>query len=256
MPPTTRLCHSTADDIQIRGRSLPRELMGNTSFTEMIHLLITGRDPTPAQTAVLDACLVTLMEHGLTPTAVSARLTYTSAPEAMQGAVAAGLLSVGSLFVGTMEGCAHLLVRMVDSGDPAAEAAVIVRDARATRTRLPGFGHPVHRPLDPRTVALLGIAEAHGVRGAHCDALETLAATIEAETGRALPPNATGAIAAVLTDAGLPPEILRGIALISRCAGLVAHIREEQTDPAFFELWHAAEAAVPYVDTPTPEEEA
>ncbi|MEZ4318330.1 MAG: citryl-CoA lyase [Myxococcota bacterium] len=252
MSVTTSLCSSTADDIRIRGRSLPHELMGNVSFTQMIFFHLTGSDPTPAQTALLDASLVALMEHGLTPTAITARMTYTSAPEAMQGAVAAGLLSVGSLFVGTLEGCAALLVRIVAADEPERTARHIVTEARAARRHVPGFGHPVHTPVDPRTVTLLRLAEQHGVRGAHCDALELLERTIGEAAGRDLPANVTGAIAAVLTDAGLPPEILRGIALISRCAGLVGHIREEQLAPAMRQLWHAAEQAVPYV---SPEEE-
>lgn len=240
--PTTALCEASADDIRIRGRSLPRELIGKVSFTEMMFFQILGRMPTPAQATVLDACLVALMEHGLTPTAVSARMTYTSAPEAMQGAVAAGLLSVGSLFVGTMEGCAHLLVRIA-GGTPAAE---IVAEARAARRRLPGLGHPVHRPEDPRTTALMALAEQQGLRGAHCAALGALDRATEAALGRRLPPNATGAIAAILLDSGVPPEIMRGFALISRCAGLVGHIHEEQRRPAMRALWHGAEAAVPY----------
>jgi citrate synthase len=250
--PTTSLCTSSADDILIRGRSLPRELIGQRGFTEMIWLLITGEEPTVGQAAVLDGCLVTLMEHGLTPTAVSARLTYTSAPEAMQGAVAAGLLSVGSLFVGTMEGCALLLKQVAAAADPDAEALRVVADAKARNERLPGFGHPVHRPVDPRTAALLALAEEHGLRGVHCDALEAVRRSIPEVLGRELPPNATGAIAAVLCDAGLPAEILRGIALISRCAGLVGHIREEQQRPAMAAMWHAAEAAVPYVPEEKP----
>src|SRR5690349_8433840 len=111
--PTTSLCHATPDDITVRGRSLPRDLIGKLTFTEMIYFELTGRDPTPPQRAVLDACLVTLMEHGLTPSAIATRLTYGSAPEAMQGAVAAGLLGVGSTFVGSTEGCAELLARIV-----------------------------------------------------------------------------------------------------------------------------------------------
>jgi len=250
--PTTALCTSSADDILVRGRSLPRELIGKKGFAEMVWLLVTGEEPTEGQAAVLDGCLVALMEHGLTPTAVSARLTYSSAPEAMQGAVAAGLLSVGSLFVGTMEGCAVLLAEVVASDDPRAEARRLVEEARERRVKLPGFGHPVHRPVDPRTTALLDLAEQHGLRGPHCEALEAVAAAIPDVLGRQLPPNATGAIAAVLCDAGLPPEILRGVALISRCAGLVGHIREEQRRPAMAAMWHAAEQAVPY----EPEEES
>jgi citrate synthase len=251
---TTSLCHATPDDILVRGRSLPREILGKTTFTEMIYFHLTGRDPTPAQTAVLDACLVTLMEHGLTPSAISTRLTYASAPEAMQGAVAAGLLGVGSLFVGTTEGCAELLARIARAADPRAEARAIAHHAREAGTRLPGFGHPLHRPVDPRTVALLAIARERGVSGAHCAALELLAAAVEEEAGRAIGVNATGAVAAVIADAGLPISILRGIALISRCAGLVGHVREEQESPTLRALWESAEAAVTYTPPSTEEE--
>ncbi|HUQ04476.1 MAG TPA: citryl-CoA lyase [Kofleriaceae bacterium] len=243
---TTALCHATADDVVLRGRSLPRELVGNATFTEMIYFLLTGRDATPAQRTILDACLVTLMEHGLTPSAVATRLTYGSAPEAMQGAVAAGLLGVGSVFVGASETCAQLLARITAAADGPAEARAIVAESKAAGTRLPGFGHPLHRPVDPRTVALFALARAQGAFGAHCTALEQLSAAVDAGAGRAIPVNATGAIAALVLDAGLPAAILRGIALISRCAGLVAHIREEQESPAMRQLWEAADAAVPY----------
>jgi citrate synthase len=246
MTARTALCHATADDIVVRGRSLPRQIIGKTTFTEMIYFHLTGRDATPAQRAVLDACLVTLMEHGLTPSAITTRLTYGSAPEAMQGAVAAGLLGVGSTFVGTSEGCAALLARIVVAADGAAEARAIVAAARAAGTRLPGFGHPLHRPDDPRTVALLALARAHDAHGVHCVALETLSAAVDAAGGRHIPVNATGAVAALIADAGLPAAILRGIALISRCAGLVGHVREEQEAPAMRALWDAADAAVPY----------
>ena len=244
--PTTALCSSSPTDILIRGKSLPRELIGKVTFTEMIWFQLLGTEPSEAQRALLDASLVTLMEHGLTPTAVAARMTYTSAPEAMQGAVAAGLLSVGSLFVGTMEGCGKLLTRIASSDDQETEALDIVSEARARKERLPGLGHPVHRPTDPRTEALFALAREHGAFGDHCCALEALAKAASEALGRPLPPNATGAIAAVMLDAGVPAEILRGLALISRCAGLVGHIREEQQTPAMGAMWAAAEEAVPY----------
>lgn len=243
---TTELCHATADDVVLRGRSLPREIVGKATFTEMIYFLLTGREPTPVQTAILDACLVTLMEHGLTPSAVATRLTYGSAPEAMQGAVAAGLLGVGSVFVGASESCAQLLARIVAAADGPTEARAIVAEQSGTKARVPGFGHPLHRPVDPRTVALFELARRLGGFGVHCTALEQLSAAVDANAGRAIPINATGAIAALVADAGLPISILRGISLISRCAGLVAHIREEQVTPAMRQLWEAADAAVPY----------
>lgn len=249
--PTTRICRSSPEDVLVRGRSLTRELIGHVTFTEMIYLQVLGRTPTPGQTAVLDACLVALLEHGLTPSAIAARMTYTSAPESIQGAVAAGLASVGSVFVGTVEGCARELARIAASAEPEAEAEAIVRAYDARRAPLPGFGHPLHRPDDPRTPRILAIAEAHGVAGRHVTALRTLAATVDRVRGRHLTVNATGAVAAALADAGVPTEILRGFAVISRCAGLVGHIREEQERPAMRALWEAAERAVPYEENET-----
>jgi citrate synthase len=250
--PTTALCDASPEDILVRGRSLPRELIGKVSFAEMLVFLVTGRMPSADEGALVDACLVTLMEHGLTPTAIAARLTYTSAPESLQGAVAAGLMSVGSLFVGTVEGCAALLARVVASEDFAAEAAAIVAEHRAAGGYVPGFGHPLHKPVDPRTEALRALSVERGLEGRYWEALDALGAAIAASRGgRALPPNATGAIAAALSECGVPPEIMRGFAVVSRAAGLVGHIREEQQRPALRALWRGAEAAVPY----TPEEE-
>lgn len=248
----TELCHATPDDIVVRGRSLPREIVGRSSFTQMIYFHLTGRDPSPAQTAVLDACLVTLMEHGLTPSAVATRLTYGSSPEAMQCAVAAGLLGVGSTFVGTTEGAAALLDRIANAADPRAEARAIAEQSRTTGARVPGFGHPLHKPVDPRTVALLDLARQKGGFGRHCAALELLSEEVNAASGKAIVVNATGAVAALLADAALPVSILRGIALISRCAGLVGHVLEEQQSPTMRVLWDSAERAVPYV-SPFPE---
>jgi citrate synthase len=247
---TTALCHSTPDDVFVRGKSLCRELIGKLSFTEMLFFQILGRLPDPGQTALVDACLVTLLEHGLTPSAIVARLAYTSAPEALQGAVSAGLAGVGSLFVGTMEGCGELIGRILAQGnDPAAQAAEAERIAREYRTSqraLPGFGHPTHKPDDPRAQRLLDLAREQGVAGAHVQAVLTLARTIDEVYGKHITLNATGAIAAVLGDCGVPQQILRGFAVIARCAGLVGHIHEEQRQPALRALWEAGERAVPY----------
>lgn len=239
--PTTRIGTADATSITVRGHDLTR-LIGELTFTEMIWLQMLGTRPTVAQVAVVDACLVALMEHGLTPSAIAARLVYGSAPEAMQGAVAAGLLGVGGQFVGTAEGCAVLLVRIAGAADPADEAARVVGEHRA----LPGFGHDIHKPEDPRTPRLLVVAHAHGLAGKHVRALETLSAALDRAKGKHVTINATGAVAALLADAGAPPEILRGFALIARCAGLVGHVHEEQHTPTMRSMWAAAERAVPY----------
>lgn len=239
---TTKIATSTADDITVRGKSLTKELIGQLTFTEMVVFQVLGRAPTPGQTAIVDACLVALMEHGLTPSAIAARLVYGSSPESMQGAIAAGLVGVGSRFVGTVEGCGRLLVRIVDGEAP----THIVAEHRKHKAPVPGFGHDTHTPDDPRTPVLFALARAHGVAGKHVTAAEDLGIAVDAALGRHLTLNATGAVAAVLLDCGVPVEIVRGFALLARCAGLIGHIHEEQQRPALKDLWDAAANAVPY----------
>ena len=234
----TRICTATPEDVILRGKSLPGELMGRRTFTELVWFQALGAMPTAAQTAVLDACMCALMEHGLTPTVQAARLTLGGAPESLQGAVAAGLLGVGSTFAGSMEACGVLLNAIVLGEDP----DELVR----TRPRVPGVGHPIHRPEDPRATRLLAIAREHGLAGAHVTALEQLSDAVDRARGTHVPVNATGAFAAVLLDAGAPAGILRGFALVARCAGLVGHLWEEQQDPASWDLAVAGEKAVPY----------
>lgn len=243
---TTQIATSNSEDVFIRGESLCKKLIGQITFTEMIYFQMLGRRPTPAQTRVIDGCLVALMEHGLTPSVIATRLVYTSAPEAMQAAVAAGLMGVGSLFAGTMDGCGQLLQRLVASSELANEARAVAEEHRSTRTPLPGFGHPEHKPDDPRSICLLTLARREGVYDSHCAALEALSTAVDDVYGKHITINATGAIAALLLDARVPAEILRGFALIARCAGLVGHVHEEQHRPALVPLWEGARGAVPY----------
>lgn len=244
--PTTSISTHTAEDVFVRGRSLCRELIGKVTFTEMTYLHITGRAPTPAQTVMLDACLVTLVEHGLTPSALATRLVYSSAPESLQAAVAAGLLAVGSAFVGTVEGCAALLERLLGAPEAATEARRVAEEHRAAQRPVPGFGHPEHKPDDPRSIVLLELAETHRIAGRHVTALRLLAEAVDGVYGKHITVNATGAIAAILGDCDLPAEILRGFAVLARCAGLVGHAHEEQQRPAMRAIWEASERAVPY----------
>ena len=234
----TRICTATADDVTIRGKSLPKELLGKVTFTELAWFQALGAMPTPDQTAVLDACLCALMEHGLTPTVQAARLTFGGAPESLQGAVAAGLLGVGATFAGSMEACGVLLSAIVLGEDP--------DEIVGTRPRVPGFGHPIHRKEDPRATRLLAIARERKLTGANVAALERLSEAVDRARGAHVPVNATGAFAAVLLDAGAPAGILRGFALVARCAGLVGHLWEEQEDPGSWDLAVAGEKAVPY----------
>jgi citrate synthase len=244
--PTTKIARHTAQAIYIRGESLVDDLIGKLTFTEMMYFQMLGRRPTPAQTRILDAVLVTLMEHGITPSAIATRLIYDSCPEAIQAAVAAGILGVGSTFIGTMEGCAANLQEILSSSSQEGKAKEIANRFRQAKQPIPGFGHPHHKPDDPRTPRLLAIAEEAGVPGRHIRALRLLAGEVDAAWGRHLTINATGAVAALLGEIGVPQEVMRGVAVVSRAAGLVGHIREEQLDPSARHLWDVAAESLPY----------
>jgi citrate synthase len=245
---TTAIATSTPEDVFVRGKSLCKDLIGKLTFTEMMFFQVLGRVPSTAETRVVDACLVTLLEHGLTPSALAARLVYSSSTEAVQPAIAAGLLAVGNQFVGTMDGCGKLLERIVQSPDVFSEARRVADEHKASRTPLPGFGHPQHKPDDPRSIRLLEIARDTGVAGKYVRSLEALARAVDEAFGKHITVNATGAVAALLADCGVPREILRGFAVVARCAGLVGHVHEEQTKPAMRAIWENAERAVPYRD--------
>ncbi|HSD02162.1 MAG TPA: citryl-CoA lyase [Gaiellales bacterium] len=221
-----------ADSITVRGRDLATELMGRVTFTELTFLLVQGRAPEPRETALLDAVLVSLAEHGLTPTVLAARLTHTGAPESLQGAVAAGLLGAGSVFLGVVEDTAVFLDRVVArGGDPEQAAADAVSAEIGAGRRIPGLGHPVHKAQDPRTARIYAIAEEQGLVGPHLRALRLVAAAHRGATGKALPINGAGVAGAALADLGFPARIVRGMALLARTAGLVAHLEEEQSRP-------------------------
>lgn len=245
--PTTAIATSDAQRILIRGHDLVEELIGQVSFTEMFLLQLTGRRPTAAQVRILDAVLVTLMEHGLTPSVIAARLIYHSAPDALQAGVAAGLLGVGSTFIGTMEGCAALLEEMLAAPEGMeARAAAIARRMREAGKAVHGFGHPHHKPDDPRTPRMLAVAEEEGVPGRHIAALRALSTAVDAAYGRHLTINATGASAALLGEIGIPQKVMRGVAVVSRSAGLVGHIYEESRKPAAAFMWETVDEAIPY----------
>jgi citrate synthase len=225
---------SDRDHITLGGRDLPTEVMGHLSLTELTYFLVTRHDPTDGQRCMLDAVLVSLADHGLTPTALAARLTYTGAPEATQAAIAAGLLGAGSVFLGPTGDTAEFLAAAIDRGD-GAEAAVAAR--LAAGLRVPGLGHPLHKVEDPRTPRLYALAEAEGLLGPHLQLLREVAAAHEAATGKRLPINGAGAGGAALVDIGIAPTSVRGVVLIARTAGIVAHLAEEAREPIGMPLY-------------------
>lgn len=243
--PQSRLCRYTSTAVYYGGDDLVADLLGKASFVDVFMKQAFGRRPTEAERRVVDAVLVTLMEHGMTPSAIAARMVYASSPENLQAGVAAGLLAVASRFVGTMEPAAELLDRIVASGDAAsAQARQIAQDWRERREAVPGFGHHLHRPDDPRAQALLDLARQVGSFGPRCEALLLLAAEVDAAAGRHITINATGAVAAVLGDLGIPAALMRGFAVLGRTAGLIAHIAEEQRDPSGRFIWNLVDGAM------------
>ena len=236
----TSLGTSTADSITLLGRDLSSELIGQIGFGELSYSLITLRKPTPGQLRLFESVLVALADHGFTPTAIAARLTLYSAPDALQGALAAGLLGGGSRFLGVTEDTGRFLAEVisgvdgplpdsVDGWDDLARNAL--RRQREAGRLTPGLGHPVHKNGDPRVPAIQRIAREEGVDGPHL-ALFTAIGRVHPEIlGRSLPLNGAGVCGAALADLGLPPELLRGVALLARCAGLVGQLAEEMRNP-------------------------
>ena len=244
---------STVDSITVKGQSLCDDLIGKRSFTDMVYFLITNRLPSKGQGAALDACLVALMEHGWTPTSMITRLAADSVPDQVQLAIAAGLLTVGPVFAGTMEGCAEILAEGLAQGltsgpEAAAYCDKVVADFAARKAPLPGFGHRVHKPVDPRTPALLATAREAGVAGPAMALLAELSAAADRARGKPITLNATGAIAAILLDIGIPLKAMRGIAVISRSGGLLGHIIDESREPAAREIWRLTRENIPYRD--------
>jgi citrate synthase len=256
----TSLGTSTADEIRLLGQDLTADLMGKVGFGELAFWLVAMRRPTPQEVRVFEAVLVALADHGFTPTAIAARLTYLSAPDSLQGALAAGLLGGGSRFLGVTEDCGTYLHAVLDDLDPDqqpgptddagwdAVALDAVRRTRAAGTYVPGLGHPVHKTRDPRTPVLLRIADEEGLRGPHLRLFEAIGRTHEQVLGRRLPLNGAGVCGAALADLGLPVEMLRGFALLARAAGLLGQLAEERRRPIGMEAYLAVDRNAVYVE--------
>jgi citrate synthase len=247
---STAISTSNEATIVVRGRDLTRDLIGHIGFTEHFWLLLTGALPTPAQRRVLDATLVAIAEHGLVPSVQVGRMTLAAAPEALQGAVAAGILGCGSVVLGSSEAAGQFLSAIaarIEAGDPAAQASkTVVLEYRAGRRSIPGFGHPLHKGFDPRALRLFDVAAEAGCAGRHVDIARQVEGLLPDLLGKALALNVSGAIPAVLLDAGYPLAALKGVPILARTAGLIAHLLEEQLRPIGFVMSDAAATAIGY----------
>ncbi len=249
MPRTARKIRSdmgwsTTDRITVRGLDLPSQILGRMSLGDMAWLEIKGSAPTPGESNVFNALLCALVEHGLTPHAIATRLVYLGAPESLQGAVAAGLCGLGTTFAGTAEGSAQLLQAALGTKttpksvpDLAQTARDIVADHRTRKLSIPGIGHPIHKPVDPRTPRLFEIAKENGFAGRYVELIQLVQQEAERASGKVLPLNVTGAMGAILCELDVDWRLARGIAVIGRAVGLVGHIAEELRNPIAREIW-------------------
>ncbi len=248
--PITRIAQAYPERVEVRGRDLTGDLMGRLTFTEYFHLLLTGHEPTEDQRFFLDALLVAIAEHGMMPTSVAARMTLAADPGSLQGAVAAGILGAGSVVLGTSEECARLLeagqARVVAGEGPADVARSLAGEIHAAGGKAPGFGHPVHRPVDPRAERILELADARGVSGAHVAFARALRDAVAETWRKPLPMNVSMPIAAVLLDLDFPADTVKAVPILARVAGLLAHLAEERERPLGFLLAAGAEEAVEY----------
>jgi citrate synthase len=241
-PAVSHVSQAFPDRVEVRGRDLTGELMGRLTFTEYFHLLLTGEEPSEDQRFFLDLLLVAVAEHGMMPTNVAARMTLAADPGSLQGAVAAGILGCGPVLLGTSQECARLLEEAHAGADP----EQLLRAIQASGRRAPGFGHPVHRPLDPRAERILELADERGVSGPYVALARALRDAAARVWGRPLTMNVSMPIAAVMLDLGFPAATVKAVPILARTAGLLAHLAEEQHQPIGFTMAGAAEAAVAY----------
>ena len=241
----SEIARSDRDHIFVRGLDLSRDLIGKVSLGDMAFLELRGRLPSPAESTVFNAIAITLVEHGLTPSAIAARLTQLGSPEALQAAVAAGILGMGDRFGGPVDEAARMLQEALAGAPPdadlAAIAARVVAERRQAGRPVAGLGHPVHTDGDPRVPALFEVAAENGFAGRHVELMKLIGAEAERATGRRLPINATGAIGAIASELEIPWPVCRGLAVMARAIGLVAHLQEELADPMAAEIWARVE---------------
>jgi citrate synthase len=236
---------SDATSITLFGKDFPSEILGHLNLGDMGFLELTGRFPTANESRMFNAMVVTLVEHGITPSALVARMTYLGAPESLQGAVAAGLNGLGTVFVGSIEGAAKLLYEFMPSKEPQQDlqalAVQVVDSFKSRGAILPGIGHPFHKPIDPRTPRLQQIAAETGFDGPYFKLMDAVANQASLISGKPMPMNATGAIGALCCEMGFDWKICRGLGVMARAVGLVGHILEESRNPMAQEVWHRME---------------
>jgi citrate synthase len=246
----THICQAYPDRVDVRGRDLCGGIMGRMSFTGYFHLLLAGTEPTDTQRDFLDLLLIAIAEHGMMPTNIVARMTLAADPGSLHGAVAAGILGCGPVILGTAEPCAILLAeaqaKVAAGGDAPTVALSMAQSIKSSGGKLPGFGHPVHKPLDPRAERILALADERKVSGPHVLLARQFRDGVAKVWGKPLTMNVSMPIAAVMLDLGFPASMVKSIPILARTASLLAHLAEERTTATGFHMAAHAEESVPY----------
>ncbi|MEM0466358.1 MAG: citryl-CoA lyase [Candidatus Thermoplasmatota archaeon] len=209
------------------------DLIGTVPFAHVVYLLLKDALPTPEQGMMMDAILTACVDHGVTPPSSIAARTVASGGVPLPTAVAAGVLSIGDAHGGAIEKAALLLQNGVAQKNKENKtipeiACSIVQKSAQEKKRIPGFGHRIHT-ADPRTKKLFILAEQNGIAADHVHLAQAIASELEKTTGKQLPINVDGAIAAIISDMGFDWRLGKAFFVLGRVAGLVAQVYEEQT---------------------------
>jgi citrate synthase len=254
-PIRSAITRATPDSVHVHGLDLT-ELLGNVNLGDFAFLELFKRLPDERESVLVNAMIVSLVEHGVTPSVIAARMTIMGAPESLQGAVAAGLMGLGNTFVGTIEGAAKVCQEELPGagrhgvspqdrlGDDeiAALATKILDEHKAAGRTIAGIGHPVHKPVDPRAQRLFALATELGYDDSAPRLMTAISAVASERSGKVLPVNVTGAIGALSATVGIPWKVARGLGVMARAVGLVGHLLEESENPIAGTIWSETEA--------------
>jgi len=220
------------NSIKVRGKRID-ELMGSASYAQMVYLLLKGKMPSENEGRMIDAVLVSSVDHGTTPPSALSAITVASTGAPLNAAVATGILAISKFHGGAIEDCMHILRKGMDHVEKDGmslekAAAEVISDYRSMKQRMSGFGHRLHTN-DPRTAKLFALAREYGIAGKYIDLADAFVREIAKALGKPLPLNVDGAIAAVLCEMDFDPMLANAFFMIARVPGLVAHVYEEKT---------------------------
>jgi citrate synthase len=227
----TSITEIKPNEVRLRGYRID-ELMGSISFAEAVYLAYKSELPSADVARMMNAILVSSIDHGASPPSALAARTVASTGAPLNAAVAAGILSINRHHGGAIQGCMKVLQIGIDRVHQSGEtvdkiAADLVAEYKSSGKRIAGLGHRIHTN-DPRTAKLFQLAQELGIAGEGVQMIIAIQSSLK-DAGKALPINVDGAIAAVLLDLDIPSELANAMFFIARVPGLILQAHEEQT---------------------------